>query len=294
MNGSAPGERGTVGLVVPGPTRRIGVEPYFIELVDGVEEVLHPLGFSVLLLVVDDLDEELGTYRRWSTDSEVEAVIVVDVVEEDVRPQALLALDLPFVLAAHVDSPYACTSEVADDAVRISDAVEHLAGLGHREIGHVCGPTHLVHTGERSAAIARTAQRLGLRVSTATADYTALAGTLAVAALLAQPDPPTAVVFDNDVMAVAALELLAANGRAVPAEISLISADDSPLCELSVPPMSAMSLDVHHRGQRLGSAVLSVLAGGDARQPPSPPSRVVVRGTTAAPCAAPRAVSGAG
>lgn len=274
---------GTVGLVVPGPAHRIGVEPYFVELVEGLEEVLHPTGFSVLVLVAPDRESELTAYRRWATDAEVHAVVVVDLVEDDVRPAFLESVGLPYVLAAHLDSPFACTSEIADDATRLAGAVEFLAGLGHRRVGHVSGPAHLVHTAERRTEIARSADRLGLTVHTVEADYTAAAGTRAVAELLGRAQAPTAVVFDNDVMAVAALEHLATTGRRVPDDVSLVSADDSPLCEVSVPPLSAMSLDVHHRGQRLGSAVLAVLAGGDARQPPSPASQVVVRGSTGAP-----------
>lgn len=287
-----PATSGTVGLVVPGPAHRIGVEPYFVELVEGLEEVLHPAGFSVLVLVAPDRESELTAYRRWADDEEVSAVVVVDLVEQDVRPEFLESVGLPYVLAAHLDSPFACTSEIADDATRLAEAVEFLAGLGHRHLGHVSGPAHLVHTAERRTEIARSAARLGLTVHTVEADYTAAAGTRAVAELLERPQAPTAVVFDNDVMAVAALEHLGATGRRVPEDVSLVSADDSPLCEVSVPPLSAMSLDVHHRGQRLGTAVLAVLAGGDARQPPSPPSQVVVRGSTGAPARPPgRAVS---
>ena len=283
MSTGAGRDPGIVGLVVPGPARRIGVEPYFVELVDGIEEVLHPRGFGVMVLAAEDLPQELAAYRRWSRDAEVDAVVVVDVVEDDVRPLALEDLRLPYVLAAHVDSPFACSSEVADDAVRTRAAVDFLTGLGHRHLGHVCGPPHLVHTQERRAELRRSARELDLLVSTETADYTAAAGRRAVAALLQRPDPPTAVVFDNDVMAVAALEHLVALGCAVPEEVSLLSMDDSPLCELSVPPVSAMSVDVHQRGRRLGASVLSVLRGGDARQPPITPSQVVDRGTTTAP-----------
>ncbi|WP_432561797.1 LacI family DNA-binding transcriptional regulator [Kineococcus sp. SYSU DK003] len=278
---------GTIGLVIPGPAHRIGVEPYFVELVEGMEQVLHPAGYSVLVLVVADLPSELATYQRWSAGEEVRAVVVVDLVQGDVRPQFLADLGMPHVLAAHLESPWACTSEVADDAARLARAVEFLAESGHRRLGHVCGPAHLVHTAERRVAIAASAARLDVQVLTAEADYTAAAGVQAVTELLAAAGPPTAVVFDNDVMAVAALEHLTARGVRVPGDVSLMSADDSPLCEVSVPPLSAMTVDVHHRGQRLGAAVQAVLAGGDARQPPSPESHVVVRGSTAA-----RATSG--
>ncbi|MEZ0491470.1 LacI family DNA-binding transcriptional regulator [Kineococcus sp. TBRC 1896] len=278
-----PAEPVTVGLVIPGPAHRIGVEPYFDELVAGVEEVLHPLGCSVLVLVVPDLSAELATYRRWSEDGTVQLVVVVDLLEDDARPGVLTGLGMPYVLAAHVDSPYACTSDVADDGARLTEAVGYLVRLGHRHLGHVSGPAHLVHTGERRRAIARAAADLGVRVETVEGDYTAGSGVGAVEDLLSRPWRPTAVVFDNDVMAVAALEHLTANGRTVPGDVSLLSADDSPLCEVSVPPVSAMTVDVHHRGHRIGRSVLAVLAGGHARQPPSPLSQVVVRGTTAAP-----------
>lgn len=278
-----PAEGTTVGLVIPGPAHRIGVEPYFAELVDGIEEVLHPLGCSVLVLVVPDLTAELATYRRWAEDDTVQLVVVVDLLDDDTRPGALTELGLPHVLAAHVASPYACTSDVADDGTRLTEAVRYLARLGHTRLGHVSGPAHLVHTGERRRAIARAAADLGVRVETVEGDYTALAGVAAVDALLSLPLRPTAVVFDNDVMAVAALEHLTADGRDVPGDVSLLSADDSPLCEVSVPPVSAMTVDVHHRGHRIGRAVLAVLAGGHARQPPSPPSQLVERGTTASP-----------
>lgn len=271
---------GTVGLVIPGPAHRIGVEPYFVELVEGMEEVLHPLGFGVLVLVAPDLETELSTYRRWRADDDVRAVVVVDLVQDDVRPAELAALGLPHVLAAHLDSPWACTSEIADDSARLEGAVEFLTALGHRRIGHVSGPDHLVHTQERRSALAAIARRSGLHVETVEADYTAAAGARAVVDLLGLPHRPSAVVFDNDVMAVAALDVVLAQGISVPDDVSLLSVDDSPLCEVSVPALTAMSLDVHHRGERLGQAVLSVLAGGTAGQPPSPASQVVVRSTT--------------
>lgn len=166
----SPADRTTVGLVIPGPAHRIGVEPYFAELLEGLEEVLHPLGCSVLVLVVPDLAAELATYRRWREDGTVQLVVVVDLLEDDVRPGVLAGLGTPHVLAAHVDSPYACTSEVADDGTRLTEAVTCLAGLGHRRLGHVSGPAHLVHTGERRAAIARAAAGLGVRVETAEGD----------------------------------------------------------------------------------------------------------------------------
>jgi DNA-binding LacI/PurR family transcriptional regulator len=112
------------------------------------------------------------------------------------------------------------------------------------------------------------------------ADYSAEAGCRAARRLLAGSPAPTAIVFDNDVMAVAAEADLVRAGIGVPAEVSLLACDDSALCELAVPPLSVLSIDVHEHGVTLGRAVLDVLAGAPSHEYPGPPIRILRRGST--------------
>jgi DNA-binding LacI/PurR family transcriptional regulator len=269
-----------VGLVLTGHAARLGVEPFFMELVAGLEQVLNPTGTSVLLLVVPDLAAELATYRRWAHERSIAAVVVVNLVHDDVRPAALHALRLPAVLAGRYTGPAAFPSVVTDDAGAMSAAMDLLAELGHRVVGRVSGPAGLVHTAERSAAMRAAGRRLGVQVRVVEADYSAQAGVRGARELLAGPPPPTAVVFDNDVMAVAAEQALVRSGVRVPAEVSLLACDDSALCELAVPPLSAMSIDVHEHGATLGRAVLDVLAGAPPRDHAGPPIRILHRDST--------------
>lgn len=55
------------------------------------------------------------------------------------------------------------------------------------------------------------------------------------------PDRPTAIVYDNDIMAVAGLSVAAEMGLSVPGDVSLLARDDSQLCRLTHPTLSAMS-----------------------------------------------------
>jgi DNA-binding LacI/PurR family transcriptional regulator len=272
--------RRLVGLVLPGNSPRPGVEPFLMELVAGLEQELGPAGASVLLLVAPDLPAELATYSRWAADRTVDVVVVLNLIHDDVRPAHLARLTLPAVLAGRYSGPAALTSVVTDDAGAMSAAVQLLASLGHRIIGRVSGPAELVHTAERSAAMRETGTRLGADVRILEADYSAEAGVRRTRELLSADPPPTAVVFDNDVMAVAACEDLIRSGVRVPAEVSLLACDDSALCELAVPPLSAMSIDVHEHGTTLGRAVLDVLAGGDRRDHAGPPIRILHRDST--------------
>jgi DNA-binding LacI/PurR family transcriptional regulator len=273
---------GLIGLVLAGRAPLVGVEPFFMELVAGMEETLGPAGATVLLLVVPDLDAELATYRRWTRDRTVEAVVVVNLAHDDVRPGRLAELGLPAVLAGKFPGPPAFTGVVTDDETAMTTAMDLLAGLGHRVIGRVSGPASLVHTAERTAAMRAAAARLGVEALVAEADYSAASGVRGARELLAATPAPTAIVFDNDVMAVAAEEDLVRSGTRIPADVSLLAGDDSALCELAVPPLSALSVDVHEHGVTLGRAVLEVIAGGPARVHAGPAIRILHRASTAA------------
>ncbi len=271
---------GLVGLVLTGGAPRVGVEPFFMELIAGMEEVLRPEGRSVLLLVAADDDAEASAYRRWAREGTVEAVVVVDLTLGDARPAQLQRLGLPTVLAGHHPDP-AFSSVVTDDAGAVRTALRFLASLGHRVVGRISGPADLVHTSERTAGMLEEARAAGLDVRLVEADYTAARGTAAARELLAVPDPPTALVFDNDVMATAAVEDLVRRGVDVPGRVSVLACDDSALCELAVPALSALSIDVHEHGVRLGNAVLDLLLHGRTGPRPGPPIRVVERASTA-------------
>jgi DNA-binding LacI/PurR family transcriptional regulator len=92
--------------------------------------------------------------------------------------------------------------------------------------------------------------------------------------LLAADGPVTAVIFDNDVMAVAAEQDLVQSGGPVPGRMSLLGYDDSPLCELADPPLSVLSIDVHEH------VVLDVLAGAPPRDHAGLAFRILRRGST--------------
>jgi DNA-binding LacI/PurR family transcriptional regulator len=117
-------------------------------------------------------------------------------------------------------------------------------------------------------------------VSIVEADYSAEGGVRGVRELLAQQPAPTAIVFDNDVMAAAAEEELVRSGVRVPEQMSLLAYADSALCELAVPPLSALGIDTHEQGVDLGRAVLDVLAGAPPRDHAGPPVRIMRRAST--------------
>ncbi|NYI06847.1 LacI family DNA-binding transcriptional regulator [Allostreptomyces psammosilenae] len=276
------GRSGAIGLVVDRPAWVLGIEPFFMQLISGIEAQLSGSGTALLLEVTEDTEAEMATYRRWWGERRVDGVLLVDLRHDDPRPALVRELELPTVVVGHAGEDTGMSSVWIDDGVAVHEVLDYLVALGHRRIARVAGPPPLVHTRERSDAFARAAERLGLaEVPTVHADYSGEDGARATRRLLSTAVPPTAIVYDNDVMAVAALGVAHEMGVDVPGRLSIVAWDDGALCELVHPGLTAVSRRVPEHGSRAATILLSMVAGGPVEQARLDPPVLVPRGSTA-------------
>ncbi|MEU8772266.1 LacI family DNA-binding transcriptional regulator [Streptomyces sp. NPDC048606] len=177
----------------------------------------------------------------------------------------------------------------SDDARAMADVLAHLHALGHRRITHIAGLPGLAHTDRRVASLREEAARLGLpaaRVRSVPTDYSDTEGAAATRRVLAEPEPPTALIYDNDVMAVAGSAVAAELGIPVPGRLSVVAWDDSPLCRVTHPRLTALVRDTAAFGRLAAEELLALLAGGAPRTRESEPPRLEPRESTAPPPAA--------
>lgn len=92
-------------------------------------------------------------------------------------------------------------------------------------------------------------------------DYTAVEGAAGTRALLASDAPPSAIIYDNDVMALSGLGVASEMGTKVPGDLSIIAWDDSPLCEATYPRLSALSHDVTRYGAHVARRLFDRMDG---------------------------------
>lgn len=277
-----------VGLAVCRPARMLGLEPWYMEFVSGVESVLAEHSSSLLLRLVRNMDEEVGVQEAWWRGRQIGGSILVDFRSDDPRVAVAERLGMPVVAVGHPSLTGGLTSVWTDDATAVTEAVRYLAALGHRRIARVGGAADLGHTAIRTAAFDEAAGALALAGAWQVAtDFSGDAGARATRSLLtaAPADRPTAIVYDNDIMAVAGLSVAAEMGLRVPEDVSLLAWDDSQLCRLTHPTLSAMSHDVHGFGAEVARTLFSVITGG-AQAPgshPVPTPVLTPRGSTAPP-----------
>ncbi len=288
FNASAPARelRGGVvqaaGLTLRRPSSTaFNVEVFRRELISGIQSVLMGRGFGLVLQSVADAEDELAVYRRWSSERRVAGVLVCDLEIADPRPAVLEALDLPAVIIGGPlpDSRLPCIW--SDDGRAVTETVAYLAALGHRRIVHVGGPAQLVHSKVRADAYTAACAAAGVDPVVLPADYTGEAGAQATRRLLSASHPPTAIVYDNDVMAVAGLGVAMEMGVAVPAELSIVAGDDSALCQVVRPDLTVLKRDLVGYGAHATDLLLDVIDGGSPGAVLDHTSELVVRGSTA-------------
>ena len=239
------------------------------DLVEALYAAAEPAGYDVALSAVAPSRDETRAVDAL-LDYRCEALVLLG---PQAPPEALgrLAARLPTVVVARkVDVPGVDVVRT-DDADGLRQAVEHLAGLGHRRITHVDGGRAPGAT-ERRRGYRTTMRRLGL------ADGAAVVpggideddGAAAAQALLAAASPPTAVVAFNDRCALGVLETLRRHDVAVPADVSVMGFDDIRLARLSHVGLTTVAQDAGAMARRAVECAVRRLedpAAGDTTQP---------------------------
>jgi DNA-binding LacI/PurR family transcriptional regulator len=271
-----------VGLILARPARTLGAEPFFMQFIAGLEGELATQRIALLLQVVEDHASAIDAIRLCWAERRVDGMVLTDLWSDDARVGVLNELDMPAVLVGRPRADTALPAVWSDDATPVVAAVDYLVALGHRRIARVAGLPTLDHTEVRTAAFRGAIDRHGLsEPDVVETDYSWEEGAQATRALLSRRDRPTAIAFDNDLMAVAALNVALEMGIAVPEELSIVAGDDSQLCSLVHPAITAVSRDVQGYGVRTARVLLDVVDGRPAQSVQDTTARLVVRASTA-------------
>jgi LacI family transcriptional regulator len=97
----------------------------------------------------------------------------------------------------------------------------------------------------------------------------------------------TAIACANDPLAFGALGRLAELGIDVPGDISVAGFDDVPVASITSPSLSTVRLPLREMGRR-GFGEAARILGGDELEHTVLPTKLAMRGSTAAPSAARR------
>jgi LacI family repressor for deo operon, udp, cdd, tsx, nupC, and nupG len=262
--------------------------PFFSQVIRGVEEAAHAAGYSVLLGDTRHEPEREEQYGRMLRRKEADGLIFLGhrLPESLTEMVAAQGARTPIVNGCEFSPELGVSSAHIDNERAAFDAMEHLYGLGHMHVAAITGPLASPLSRDRLAGVKAAAVARGrdgsLRI--ATGDFSIESGLEQTLALLGAGPRPTALFCFSDEMAMGALEALRRSGLRCPQDISLIGFDDIRYAQHLDPPLTTVSQPMDRIGQEVVRLLLEILAGeADGVQNVTLPHRLVLRASTAAP-----------
>ncbi|WP_166355223.1 LacI family DNA-binding transcriptional regulator [Phytoactinopolyspora limicola] len=263
------------GLLV----RNLG-NPIFLDVIAGAQEAAIESETTVLVADADySFDRERQHVERFAA-HRVDGLAIAPVGPgESVELWHQLRPGAPTVVL------YA-TAEGVDNVIRVGPdarravrlAVEHLVGLGHRDIAFLTAPPELMADHDRLAELMVICAELGIPPRPVATQLNLAAVIERTTALLSAPDAPTAVITNSDYTAHGVYLAARACGLVVGRDVSIVGHDDLPTAELLDPPLTTIAMD----GRALGRAIVARLRQADESDHAEPVG-LAVRGSTGPP-----------
>jgi len=258
----------TVGMMIPNNSN-----PYFAEIIRGIEDTCFAAGFNVILCNSDDDPHKQAAYVRVLSEKQVDGLIVLSSGGDPELLDTLRGAPMPQVVVDREIDDLAADLVEVDHEGGARLAVEHLVSLGHARIACIAGPLALSPARQRVQGWRSALQAAGLACDDAlVADggFTAAGGFAAMRALLVYR--PSAVFASNDLMAIGAICAAAEAGLRVPQDVSMIGFDDIALAAYSNPPLTTIAQPKHQTGELAAQLLMQRIA-----QPGRPLQREILR-----------------
>ena len=259
----------------------ISTEAFYMRTLVGIEQYLNEVDSSLLLRLTGEHGEDLDVLRRWSRQGRVDGFILFDEHNDDPRIPLLKELGVPCVVVSSNDPDDEVGRLISSPEETVTLLLDHLVELGHRDVAHISGPFTFIHEQLRMRMLQEHAARRGITVRHIEGTYRYDDGAELTRQLLTGPNPPTAIVLGNDLMAVAALRVATGSRYGGARSRSRSSAwEDSPLCELARPGITAVDQKTMERGRAAADLLLRIVAGDPGLHQEAPPGELHRRGSS--------------
>ena len=256
----------TIGFVV-----RDFANPFFGEIIHGVEEALNEAGYT--LVVTNSSGDSAREVDRIQLQRQrrVDALILSSISEASAKTtKALSGFNRPIVLVDRDPRKINAASVLLDHAVGVREATEDLIRLGHRRIAMITGSTAIRPTRERLRGFTEAHEAAGIPVDEALIAQGAFAVSFAQESterLLALPrqEQPTAIVAGGVQTTIGVLEAFSELGLRPGDDLSLVVCDDLPWLRVMRPRISVVTRDAEAMGREAAGLALEMIRGGAPR-----------------------------
>ncbi len=249
------GQSNLFGLVISEITN-----PYFPELIKGFQAAAWDRGFDVLLCNTEYSQERTTSVIQKLIESDVRGVAVMTASVDRNRTAELTAAGIAVVFS-DLGPAGTLVSNVSVNYRRgISQAIEHVVGLGHQRAAIIAGPD-----GNRTAVMIQQTLEAGLKerkidpLAVTHCNSHLDAGASAVRSVLSSSQAPTVIFCGSDRITMGAMSALEEAGARVPEDVSVVGVDDISFAFLTRPPLTTIRVPREQVGRTAFEALDKIL-----------------------------------
>lgn len=252
-------------------------DPFCTPILRGLENALYQASYLSLLADAHNEPHRFERYLEMFLDRRVEGLIVIaNWLVTDIKVLAdLTEKQVPTVIAGRAFEIENISTVSVDNEGGAALALEHLYGLGHREIAFLRGPKTLASSGQRWKGIRGFAQAVGLRLDakrivelpeSLDPNSSFEAGAQLTAELLRGGKSFSALVAFDDITALGALRALKKKGLRVPEDCSVVGFDDVAQASLSSPSLTTVRQPMQAMGSMSVGMMLDAIKAVDQKK----------------------------
>ncbi|MCV2360843.1 LacI family transcriptional regulator [Paucibacter sp. TC2R-5] len=250
-----------IGVLVPNVQN-----PFFAELVCGVEECCRLAGYSVFLCNSDNDPKRQQQYMRTLLEKRVDGLLLSSAGDDEALARIFKLASVPSVTVDRLVAGARADRVSVDNSQGASNAVKHLIDLGHRRIACISGPAEFEVARERVEGWRHALREAGIEVDEAlvtASDFSSPGGYEAARRILraqadrASSNPVTAIFASNDMMAIGALRAATELGLKLPQQLSIVGFDDIELSRYVFPALTTVGCGVRRLGAEAGRVLIA-------------------------------------
>ncbi|WP_281412799.1 LacI family DNA-binding transcriptional regulator [Rhizobium sp. P38BS-XIX] len=234
-----------VGVLVPDISN-----PFFPEIIRGIESVAMQNGYNLLLCNVDESAKREIDLMQILESQRVDGIVWCSArLPEQPLIKALQAYKAAVLVNRSV-APAIAGSIMIDYRTGAADAARHLWQTDRRRIAILAGPTTSRGAAERLEGVKTAFEALGAEpVAVVHCNPDVAGGAAASKGILTSSPDIDGIICYNDLNAVGALQTCEELGLSVPHDVSIIGFDGISLGELVRPKLSTLHVDKYSIGQ---------------------------------------------
>jgi LacI family transcriptional regulator len=261
----ASGKTHRIGLILGEGQKRLSADAFLPTFLQGVTALVHQRGYLVVLQMAEDVPSH-EAYARLLREQQVDGLILSGPRSDDPVLAELAEERFPLILHGRLAE---CTQPCVDVDNKAGgyQAVTHLIGLGHRRIGFVSNaPLSYSGAQDRFAGYKQALAEFDIPVDrelVRTAAFLPETGRVAMEALLALPQRPTAVFVASDVVATGAMDAIQRAGLHIPDDVAVVGFDDIFLAAHLQPPLTTVRVPAYGLGWTAAQVLISLIEGDE-------------------------------